>query len=121
MGRGSRWGVMGNFGQGQTIRVVAQETLTSLCSTPAPQPCFTPSKSFQSRQGRSVAQSDGCLFFCLGLQYGPVTVTARQDLSSTEKERAAIANTVQNVLLGGHVVVWGGGLGVGVNPQRISF
>lgn len=36
-----------------------------------PPPCFAPSKSFQSRQGRSVAQSDGCLFFCLAVQYGP--------------------------------------------------
>lgn len=69
MGRGSWWGVMGNFGQGQTIRAVAQETLTSLCSKPPPR--FAPSKSFQSRQGRSVAQSDGCLFFCLAVQYGP--------------------------------------------------
>lgn len=68
---------MRNSGQGQTIRVVSQETLTSLCREPLrppqlpPPPCFAPSKSFQSRQGRSVAQSDGCLSFCEAVQYGP--------------------------------------------------
>lgn len=51
MGRGSRWGVMGNFRQGQTIRVVAQETLTSLWSTPHPalphQSLFSPDRADQ--------------------------------------------------------------------------
>lgn len=35
----------------------------------------------------------------------PVTVTARQDLSETEKERPRHPTAAQNVLLGGHVVV----------------
>lgn len=46
----------------------------------------------------------------------PITVTARQDLSGTEKERPAIATAVQNVLLGGHVAVWGFGEG-GESPE----
>lgn len=52
MGRGrGRWGAMGNFRQGQTIRVVAQETLTSVCSTPHPalphQSLFSPDRADQ--------------------------------------------------------------------------
>lgn len=42
---------MGNLGQGQTIRVVAQETLTSLCSTDPPasphQSLFSPDRADQ--------------------------------------------------------------------------
>ena len=44
-------------------------------------------------------------------------MTARQDLSGTEKERPAIATAVQNVLLGGHVAVWGLGRGGGRIPR----
>lgn len=38
----------------------------------------------------------------------PITVTARQDLSETEKEKARHRRAVQNVLLGGQVAVCGG-------------
>lgn len=60
---------MGNFGKEQTIAVVSQETLTSVSGAPPPR--FTPLKSFEPRQSRSAAQSDGCLFLCVAVQYGP--------------------------------------------------
>lgn len=63
----------GNFEQEQTITLVSQETLTSPCITPHMHTLLCAVKaSFQSRQGRSEAQSDGCLFFCLSVQYAPL-------------------------------------------------
>lgn len=88
LGRGSRWGVMGNFGQGQTIRVVAQETLTSLCSPPT---LLCPIKVFSIQTGPISGPEWWLSLLLSGGTVRPITVTARQDLSGTEKERPAIA------------------------------
>lgn len=106
MGRGSRWGVMGNFGQGQTIRVVAQETLTSVWSTPHPplphQSLFSPDRADQWPRVMVVSS--------FVWQYS----TAHHCDGSTRPEpdrkiKGRHRSAVQNVLLGGHVAVWGGG------------
>lgn len=97
---------MGNFGQGQTIRVVAQETLTSLCSTPHPalphQSLFSPDRADQWPRVMVVSS--------FVWRYS----TAHHCDGSTRPERvrkrkARHHTAVQNVLLGGHVAVWGGG------------
>lgn len=115
MGRGSRWGVMGNFGQGQTIRVVAQETLTSLCSTPHPalphQSLFSPDRADQWPRVMVVSS--------FVWRYS----TAHHCDGSTRPERdrkrkARHRSAVQNLLLGGHVAVWRGGwVGGGESPE----
>lgn len=105
-GRGSRWGVIGNFGQGQTIGVVAQETLTSLSSTPHSalphQSLFRPDKADQWPRVMVVSS--------FVWRYS----TAHHCDGSTRpewnrKREARHHSAVRNVLLGGHVVVWGGG------------
>lgn len=114
MGRGSKWGVIGNFGQGQTIRVVAQETLTSLSSTPYSalphQSLFRPDKADQWPRVMVVSSFVWCYS------------TAHHCDGSTRPERsrkreARHRSAVRNVLLGGHVVVWGGGWG-GKSPEN---
>lgn len=109
MERGSRRGVMGNFGQGQTIRAVAQETLTSLCSTPRPalphQSLFSPDRADQWPRVMVVSSfvwRYSTAHHCDGL-------TRPERL---RKRKGRHCNAVQSVLLGGHVAVWSGGWGV---------
>lgn len=109
---------MGNFGQGQTIRVVAQETLTSLCSPPS----STPHPALPHQSLFSPDRADQWPRVMVVSSFVWRYSTAHHCDGSTRPERdrkrkACHCSAVQNVLLGGHVAVWAEGVWGGRIPR----
>lgn len=106
--------VMGNFGQGQTIEVVSQETLTCLCKCPLPalphQSLFSPDRPDQWPRVMVVSS-----FVCL---YS----TAHHCDGSTRPgwvtETPAVAELCKMYFWVGMLLVFGDW---GLNPVGISF